>query len=112
MKIAFENQTSPLVVNDHGVVMMRGTRVPLDSVIGEHLDGASPEQIVANFTTLRLADVYYAIGYYLLHRAEVDAYLGKREEESRRMREEITSQPEYRQMVDRMKARAKERGMK
>lgn len=41
-----------------------------------------PEQIVNDFDTLTLADVYAAISYYLQHRQEVDSYLAKRAEQN------------------------------
>jgi uncharacterized protein (DUF433 family) len=108
MNIKIEPLLLPLRITPQGAIMVGGTRVPLDTVISEYLDGNTPEQIVLNFDSLRLADVYFAIGYYLLHRAEIDSYLAKRREESDQMRESITSQPEYRLLVDRILARATE----
>ena len=78
MSLAIESTATPLVLNEQGVVMMRGTRIPLENVIFQYQQGASPEKIVDSFDTLRLADVYYAIGYYLSHRGEVDQYLERR----------------------------------
>jgi len=52
-----------------------GSRVSLESVIYEFLDGASPEATVDNFPTLSLEQVYGAITFYLANRPEMDGYL-------------------------------------
>jgi len=71
---------------------IEGTRVSLDSVVHEFLDGESPEGIVEHYPRLALDQVYGAIAFYLSHQAEVDAYLkeqdalwnqGRAESESR-----------------------------
>ncbi|HKH48103.1 MAG TPA: DUF433 domain-containing protein [Thermoanaerobaculia bacterium] len=83
----------PLVTDDLGVVRVRGTRVPLDTVVHVFLTGASAEEIVDRFPTLDLADVYSTIGYYLRHREEIDRYLEERD----RYAEKIRAQVEARQ---------------
>src|ERR687894_787095 len=75
MALSLDVLPVPLEMAADGVVRVRGTRIPLETVIGEFLDGARPEAIVEDFDTLDLADVYAVIGYYLKHRAEIDAYL-------------------------------------
>jgi uncharacterized protein (DUF433 family) len=52
-----------------------GSRVSLESVVCLFLDGASPETIVDEFSTLTLEQVYGAITFYLANRAEIDAQL-------------------------------------
>lgn len=54
-----------------------GSRVSLDSIIHNFLQGASPEAIRENFPTLSLAQVYGAIAFYLNHPEECEAYLRK-----------------------------------
>ena len=54
---------------------IEGTRVSLDSVVHEFLDGESPEAIVEHYPSLALDQVYGAIAFYLSHQPEVDAYL-------------------------------------
>ena len=61
-----------------GVVRVGASRVALDTVIGQYENGMSPEDMVRAYDTLRLADVYEAIAYYLRHRGEVDDYLARR----------------------------------
>jgi hypothetical protein len=43
--------------------------------LGPSLDGATPEEIVLNYTTLSLADVYQVVAYYLKNKDKVDSYL-------------------------------------
>ena len=56
----------PLRTNGDGVVRVGSTRIPLDTVVTVFDLGASPEEIVQQFSALDLADVYAVIGYYLL----------------------------------------------
>jgi len=54
-----------------------GSRVSLESVIYDFLDGTSPESIVESFPTLSLEAVYGAITFYLANRKEIDAYFAE-----------------------------------
>ena len=58
---------------------MGKTRVTLDTVIAAFLEGATAEEIAQQYPSLQLSDVYIAIGYYLKHKVEVDAYLLERQ---------------------------------
>ena len=75
MTFAITAEVPPFIVDDSGTVCIRGTRIPIDTVIALHLQGETPERIVEQFDALKLGDVYATIAYYLQHRAEVDAYL-------------------------------------
>ena len=80
-----EITTGPLPLRldeDDEPIPVRDSRVTLDILICAFNQGESPEQIVYSFNTLELADVYTVIGYYLRHRAEVDAYLEQRQREA------------------------------
>jgi uncharacterized protein (DUF433 family) len=68
----------PLRQDPNGTLYVGETRVPLDTVIGVYEAGASPEEIVRRYDTLRLADVFGVLSYYLTHREEVEAYLSER----------------------------------
>jgi uncharacterized protein (DUF433 family) len=65
------------------------TRVLLELVIEAYLDGATPETIVRWFDSLRLADVYAVISYYLNHSEQVKEYLRQREDEAADVRRKI-----------------------
>jgi uncharacterized protein (DUF433 family) len=68
----------PLRLDPNGTLYVGETRVPLDTVVGVYEMGASPEEIVRRYDTLRLADVFGALSHYFAHREEVDAYLSER----------------------------------
>ena len=69
------------VEQNNGAYRVAGSRVSLDSVVYEFLNGASPESISENFPTLTLEQVYGAITYYLAHQEEIDHYLAQGEAE-------------------------------
>ena len=56
-----------------------GSRVSLDSVVYQFLQGESPEGIVQSFPSLSLVQVYGGITYYLDRRPEIDAHLKRGE---------------------------------
>jgi uncharacterized protein (DUF433 family) len=55
-----------------GGYYLRGTRVPLDSIVYEFRNGVSAESIRQAFPTFTLEQVYGAIAFYLGHQAQVD----------------------------------------
>ncbi len=88
MSLAVEPEPVPLATGADGVVRVGTTRVTLDTVVAAFLEGATAEEIVQQYPTLQLADVYSIIGYYLRHQAEVDAYLHDRERRANEVRRE------------------------
>ena len=70
----------PLEKEDNGRIKVQGTRIPLEIIVHAFWAGSTPEQIVQDYSTLKLGDVYAVIGYYLRHRAEMDSYVGQRQE--------------------------------
>jgi uncharacterized protein (DUF433 family) len=56
-------------------IRIRGTRVGIETVLDDYLEGASPEEIAARYRSLSLEQIYATITYYLRNRAQVDAYL-------------------------------------
>jgi uncharacterized protein (DUF433 family) len=64
------------------VVRVGKSRVILDLLVSQYENGMTPEDMVRDYDTLMLADVYAVIAYYLRHRDEVLAYLKRREEEA------------------------------
>ena len=61
----------------NGGYYLIGSRVALESIVQEFLEGASPEAIVDDFPTSSLEQVYGAITFYLANRAKIDAYLAE-----------------------------------
>jgi len=78
MALATATEVIPFQVDSNGVARVGGTRVTLDTVIAAFSDGATAEEIVQQYPTLSLADIYYVIGYYLQHLSEIEAYLRQR----------------------------------
>ena len=92
MVLAPTTEVIPLTVDVHGVLRVGNTRVTLETVLAAFADGATAEEIVQQYPSLHLADVYSVIGYYLRHTSEIDAYLQQRREQ----REVIRQQNETR----------------
>lgn len=67
----------PYVELREGVRYVRSSRVPLASLVWLWRDGQSAEAIREAYPTLRLAEVYGALAYYLDHQAEVDQELAE-----------------------------------
>jgi uncharacterized protein (DUF433 family) len=88
MTLAIAVESVPLEVNSDGVVRVGKTRVTLDTVVMAFLEGATAEEIGEQYTSLRLSDIYSVIGYYLRHKAEVDAYLLERQRQAAAIRQE------------------------
>jgi uncharacterized protein (DUF433 family) len=78
----------PLQMNSDGVLLVGGTRVTLDTVVSAFNDGATPEEIVQQYPSLDLADIYAVLGYYLRHRAEVEVYLQRRQQQAQQVRQQ------------------------
>jgi uncharacterized protein (DUF433 family) len=68
-----------------------GSRVSLESVVYQFLQGESPEGIIQAYPSLSLLQVYGGITHYLAHREEIDEYLkrgeARFEEQARAARE-------------------------
>jgi uncharacterized protein (DUF433 family) len=79
----------PLRLDKSGTLRVGKTRIPLDTVVSAYKHGASPEEIVRGYDTLRLEDVYAVISYYLKHRGEVEAYLDRRQEQAEAARQRL-----------------------
>lgn len=88
MSLVIEAPPVPLRTDEHGVMRVGKTRVPLDTVVYAFNQGSSPEEIVMSYPSLELIDVYAVVNYYLHNRTEVDAYLSRREADATRIRDE------------------------
>lgn len=79
MTLAVLSEPVPLTTDADGVMRVGNTRVTLDTVVSAFQDGATAEEIVQQYPSLQLADVYAVIGYYLRRQHEVEAYLQQRQ---------------------------------
>jgi uncharacterized protein (DUF433 family) len=97
--------TVPLSQDQSGVLRVVGTRVSLDSVMYAFSEGATPEEIVQQYPTLNLKDIYAVINHYLQNQTEVEAYLAQRRGERQEMKKEIESRFDPRGVRERLMAR-------
>jgi len=81
-------QPVPLATGPDGVIRVAGTRVTLETVAHAFDLGATAEEIVQQYPSLPLADVYSVLGYLLGHRSEVESYLAERATEKNTVRAE------------------------
>jgi uncharacterized protein (DUF433 family) len=79
MTLLIDMEPIPLKEDGDGVIRVAQTRVTLDTVVHTYLDGAAAEEIVQQYPSLNLADVYAVISYFLRHSADVESYLQKRQ---------------------------------
>ena len=96
------------------VIRIKGTRVGIETVIGDYRLGAAPEEIVIRYPTLSLQQVYATITYYLENRSGLDAYLERVRRRREKDWEEQQAQPSHfvqrlRERLDRQRAVLRER---
>ena len=108
MTLIFEVPVIPLHTDQDGVIRVGKTRVRLDTVVYAFNQGYTAEDIVSQYPSLQLADVYAVITYYLNNRLEVDAYIRQRETNAAQVRQEIESRPDYREFRERLLARSQQ----
>ena len=58
-------------------IRLRGSRIAIEAILSEYLDGALPEEISLNYPPLTLEQVHAAITYYLGNRTAMDDYLNR-----------------------------------
>jgi uncharacterized protein (DUF433 family) len=89
MILPLPESSPPFYEDASGALRVGNSRVLLELVISDFLNGAAPDAIVEHFPSLRLADVYSAIAYYLHHQQEVDDYVRQREQLGEEVRTKI-----------------------
>jgi uncharacterized protein (DUF433 family) len=86
MGLAFKIEPIPLISDVDGVIRIQGTRVTIDPVVSAFNQGATAEEIVHRYPSVSLENAYAVIAYYLQHRADVDAYVARRQQQTERIR--------------------------
>ncbi len=66
---------SEYIEQRNGGYYIAGTPISLDSVVYSFNEGQSPEAIQEDFPSLKRAQIYGAIAFYLDHQTEIDQYL-------------------------------------
>ncbi len=110
MSIVLEREAPPFQEDATGSIRVGKTRVLLELVIRAFLDGASPETIVQQYSTLTLSDTYTTIAYYLRHKEAIEAYLIQREQLAEKVYQRIQDiQPDMNLLRSRLLARQRDR---
>lgn len=108
MVLAIVAEPAPLKITVDKIVRIGQTRVTLDTVVAVFKQGATAEEIVYRYPSLKLADVYATIAYYLNHQQEVEAYLQQRQQQAREVRKTNEARFDPQGLRDRLLARKRE----
>ncbi|MDP6114284.1 MAG: DUF433 domain-containing protein [Planctomycetota bacterium] len=72
-------------------IRLKGSRICIETIVTDYLDGLMAEQIVVNYPSLSLEQVHATITYYLHNRESVDNYLERIDDWSEQRRREQES---------------------
>ena len=97
-----------LTETEDGVLRVGDSRVSLDMVNIAFAQGATPEQIVEDYDTLELVEVYAVISYFLQNREEVESYLSERKVHREQLRRQIELQSNPQGIRERLLARRRD----
>lgn len=109
MTLAIVAEPAPLEVNSDGVVRIGKTRVTLDTVVAVFKQGVTAEEIVYRYPSLKLADVYATIAFYLNHQLEVETYLQQRQQKAQEVRKMNEARFDPQGLRDRLLSRQTEK---
>lgn len=109
MLIAAQAIPIPLTTNADGVVLIGGTRVPLETVVNSFNQGSTAEEIAYQYTSLKLSDIYATIAFYLNNQSSVEAYMRERKKISEEVRRLNESRFDTQNIRDRLLARQHEK---
>ena len=108
MPLEIVAEPAPLETDADGVVRVGKTCVTLDTVVAVFKQGTTAEEIVYRYPSLKLADVYAAIAFYLKHQQDVEAYLEQRQQQAQEVRRINEARFDPRGLRDRLLARKAE----
>ncbi|RCJ19566.1 hypothetical protein A6770_05325 [Nostoc minutum NIES-26] len=108
MTLAIVAEPAPLETDTNGVVRVGKTRVTLDTVVAVFQQGVTAEEIVYRYPSLKLADVYATIAFYLNYQQEVEAYLQQRQQQAQEIRRMNQTRFDPQGLRDRLLARKAE----
>jgi uncharacterized protein (DUF433 family) len=103
------SEPAPLEFTTGGVIRIGKTRVTLDTVIAVFKQGTTAEEIAYRYPSLKLADIYATIAFYLNHQQEVEVYLQKRHQQAQEIRKINETRFDPQGLRDRLLARKAER---
>ncbi len=99
------NEPVPLKVDSDEVIRVGNTRVTFDTIVAVFKNGATPEEIIYQFPTLNLSDVYAVISYYLRNEEKVNSYLSQRQKIAQQVLQQNQTGLEYANIRKRLSAR-------
>ena len=106
MTLVLRSEKPPLREDETGAIRVGNSRVLLEIVIRAFQDGASPESIVSQYSTLTLSDTYGAIAYYLKNKDSVETYLKQREQQAESVKQRLEAiQPDLNEIRSRLLSR-------
>ncbi|WP_016951837.1 DUF433 domain-containing protein [Anabaena sp. PCC 7108] len=103
------SEPPPLEFTTDGVIRIGKTRVTLDTVIAVFKQGTTAEEIAYRYPSLKLADIYATIAFYLNHQQEVEVYLQQRQQQAQEIRRMNEAKFDPQGLRDRLLARKAER---
>lgn len=56
-------------------IRVKGTRIGIETILEDYLEGVSPEEIAARYRSLTLEQIFATLTYYLRNLEKVDAYM-------------------------------------
>ena len=110
MAFVINPEVIPLQTDAHGVIRVGGTRVTLETLVTAFSEGATAEEIVQQYPSLALSDVYSVIGYYLRRAMEVEKYLRDRRAQAQAVRQQNELRFDPDGLRDRLMARRARQG--
>src|SRR5688500_13420729 len=105
MSLSVTSEPVPLRSEADGSVRVGNTRVLLELVAAAFSDGASAEEIVEQFPTLDLADVYAVLAFCLRNTSEVNAYIRERQLYADQVRAKVEAKQDRASIRERLLAR-------
>ena len=109
MSLLITAELAPLTINSDGVIRVGDTRVTLDTLIGAFKQGVTAEEIVYRYPSLKLADVYSSIAFYLNHQGDIEEYIKRRQKQAKEIKQENQSRFDPQGLRDRLLSRHVER---
>ena len=83
--------TINLTKTSDGTIRIGRTRIALESIVHHFSLGATAEEIAQKFPSLKLAEIYGVISYFLENHEEVAKYVMQQEAESNEIQDEFES---------------------
>jgi uncharacterized protein (DUF433 family) len=108
MSLQVTTEPVPLTKDADAVLRVGSSRVTLDTVVAAFREGMTPEGIVEQYPSLRLAEVYSVIGYVLNHIEEVETYLRDRQHLAEAVRRDNEARFDPAGVRDRLLARRRQ----